>query len=51
MVLSLACAEGRVQECREWFRCDHPYHRRQGYAPASLDMLRAAAERQFGGEG
>ena len=51
MVLSIACAEGRPGECGEWFRCDHPYHRRQGYAPPSLNALRAAAERQFGGEG
>ncbi len=49
MVLSIACAEGRVGECDEWFRCDHPYHRRQGgYALPSLETLRTAADRQFG---
>ncbi len=28
MVLSIACAEGRLAECDAWFRCDHPQHRR-----------------------
>lgn len=51
MVLSIACAEGRVGECAEWFRCDHPYHRRQGgHTTPSLADLNAAAEQQFGPE-
>lgn len=49
MVLSIACAEGRVGECDAWFRCDHPHHRRQGgHVLPSLETLRTAAERQFG---
>jgi len=49
MVLSIACAEGRVGECDAWFRCDHPYHRRQGgHQLPTMETLRTAAERQFG---
>jgi hypothetical protein len=48
MVMSIACAEGRTGECDEWFRCDHPQHRRQGgHSLPSLDSLRVAAESQF----
>lgn len=50
MVMSIACAEGRCEECDAWFRCDHEHHRRQsGRALPTLEVLRTAAEQQFGG--